>query len=456
MDPETYSQVPLTEAEQALKKAVEENAVQYTQLCRICLVTAERNFKNMTRAVFDTIPYFTIYLETVGKQVKPFGNFSPRICATCEIEMLEAYKFRKKCLLTDDKIAKMLEHAKPMEPQPTPIKQERWEEASRVHSRTEAANRENNVDVKPGGNNLPKAKKYRCKVCRVIFDEYDDFRVHKCMSCEPKIIKDMRAIYTEKKKEPPPKKVPHFSTEAKKKRSRNKKEYTCEQCGKMCQSRQGFLLHMDKHNDTARYDCDQCDKKFRHWQSRRTHIYRVHLKKPFCSCPQCGKSFYQIKYMKQHILEQHSNFNGYQCEKCGKNFQTKGAFADHQNNHKGDVPCKICGKVLKTRKTYFRHLETHTGERNYICPVCDKRYTCNFTMKKHVKRSHPDQTHLLPPDGTIVNQRYLRKAGLEKGEKRKKGVKSEDDPQSSTGNIEEGGDEVHEIEAAIEAIEESD
>ncbi|XP_055681874.1 zinc finger protein 709-like [Lutzomyia longipalpis] len=422
----------LTDAELALKKAVLEDTMQYTQLCRICLVTAERNFKNMTRACYNEIPYFTIYYETVGKKIIPFGKFSPRICSSCEIEMLEAYKFRKKCLFTDEKISKLIEPEKPPE-ETTPQLQFFIEPGSRPSIKTEnqpidvdalgscsegiARNSSDNADkMKLEGDSKPKArrKKFRCKVCRVIFEEFELFRVHKCMSCEPKIIKDMRAIYTTKKKEAEKNKGLNISMEVKKKRHRKKEEYTCERCGKVCTNRQGFLLHMDKHNNTARYDCDQCDKKFRHWQSRRTHIYRVHLKKPFCSCPHCGKSFYQIKYMKTHIQENHSEeHRGYQCEKCGKNFQTKAAFTDHQNNHKAAVECKICGKMLKTRKTYFRHLETHTGERNYVCPVCDKRYTCNFTMKKHVKRTHPDHVHLLPPEGTIVNKRYLRKFGME-------------------------------------------
>ncbi|XP_055708514.1 zinc finger protein 846-like [Phlebotomus papatasi] len=398
----------LTEAELALKRAVEEDAMQYTQLCRICLITAERNFKNMSRALHDRIPYFDIYFEIVGKKLVPFGKFSPRICALCEIEMLEAYKFRKKCLLADEKVNKIIEQSKPPEEQP--VKIERWETAVVLEPATSDKKPPESTDEKPKKKN----KKFRCKVCRVIFAEFDIFRVHKCMSCEPKIIKDMRAFAP--KKEPAEKKEPDISMEAKKKRNRNKQEYTCELCNKVCTNRQGFLLHMDRHNDTARYDCDQCGEKFRHWRSRRTHIYRVHLKKPFCVCPHCGKSFYEVHYMKTHIRENHSDFTGYQCEKCGKNFQSKGAFNDHLQNHEDtEIQCKICGKQLKTKKTYLRHLETHTGVRNYVCPIpeCGKRYTCNFTMKKHVKKAHPDQVHLLPPDGTIVNQRYLRKSGME-------------------------------------------
>ncbi|GAB0094318.1 zinc finger protein 2 homolog [Sergentomyia squamirostris] len=412
----------------ALKRAVMEDQQQYTQLCRICLITAERNFKNMTRAVYDTIPYFTIYFETVGRKMVPFGKFSPRICSMCEIEMLEAYKFRKKCLLADEKVTKLLEQLAPP-PEPLDITgDEAVASSSRLQVKKEGEEvEENHLDqrnnvlfIKDEKKGRKKKRKFRCKVCRVIFAELEIFKVHKCMMCEPKIIKDKRAIYTtkkakekEKKKKKEEKEDDVNMKEATRKRNRNKQEYACNQCDKVCTNRQGFLLHMDKHNDVARYDCDQCDKKFRHWQSRRTHIYRVHLKKPFCACPHCGKTFYQIKYMKTHIQEYHSNFSGYQCEKCGKNFRSKAAFTDHHKSHSGEITCKICSKVLKTRKTYFRHLETHTGERNYICPVCSKPYTCNFTMKKHVRRTHPEQVHLLPPDGTIVNKRYLRKSGLE-------------------------------------------
>uniref|UniRef100_A0A1B0CGG1 Putative zn finger n=1 Tax=Lutzomyia longipalpis TaxID=7200 RepID=A0A1B0CGG1_LUTLO len=202
--------------------------------------------------------------------------------------------------------------------------------------------------------------------------------------------------------------------DAKTKQEKQKAAFTCERCGKTLTNRQGFLMHMDKHNNTARYKCDQCDQKFIHWLSRRTHIYRVHLKKPYCTCQHCGKSFYQIKDMRTHILEFHTaEHKGYQCEICGKNFRTRSSFNDHKNVHKSGVECKVCGKMLKTKKTYFKHLEGHTGARHYACSVCDRTYTCNNLLKRHMKHKHPDKIHLLPPSGTIVNKAYLKKKGLQ-------------------------------------------
>ncbi|XP_055681873.1 zinc finger protein 567-like [Lutzomyia longipalpis] len=183
---------------------------------------------------------------------------------------------------------------------------------------------------------------------------------------------------------------------------------------------------MDLHNNTARYDCDECGKKFQHWRSRRTHMYKIHLQKPLCTCPHCGKGFYQVKYMKTHIQEhhpEHSSSSGsqlikdkqtkenkaYQCDKCGKNFKSKGSFYDHQNVHKGAVTCEICGKKLKTQKTYAKHMDIHSKTLNYVCPVCDMRFVRNIAMKRHVKKVHPDQIHLIPEKGTIVNQEFLKK-----------------------------------------------
>ncbi|GAB0094321.1 hypothetical protein DMENIID0001_096030 [Sergentomyia squamirostris] len=420
-------------ADIALKRAVLEDEQQYTQLCRICLITSERNFKNMTRSVYGTIPYFDVYSETVGRKMVPFGKFSPRICSMCEIEMIEAYKFRQKCLQADEKVTKLLEQLAPP-PEPLDITgDEAVASSSRLQIKKETEEQEIldertgmptkttvKAEKKEGGK---KRKKFRCKVCRVIFADMEIFKVHKCMCCEPKIIKDTRAVQGSKmaKERQKRQKEDVNMKGATIRRNRNRDDYTCDQCGKVCTNRQGYLLHMDEHNKTLRYDCDQCDEKFRSWDARRTHIYRVHLKKPFCTCPHCGKGFFKINYMQTHIQEYHSaDFPGYQCDKCGKNIRSKAVFAVHYKSHvmanekstDKKVTCKICNKKLMTMKTLTKHMETHTGERNYICPVCGKTYTCNFTMKNHVKRTHPDQTHLLPPDGTIVNQKCLKKRGI--------------------------------------------
>ncbi|XP_055682142.1 zinc finger protein 197-like [Lutzomyia longipalpis] len=442
-----------------------EDTVQFSNLCRICLLPAENSFINMTEAFFNKISYLTIYHETIGKNISSFEKFSPQICSLCEMEMLEAYKFRKKCLEADKKISKLFE------PEPMEESTEVTTEIQYLIEETEPQTQspENNLnEVNPldndsnppspperdaqspeNGENIKteevfkeRRKKFRCKVCRVIFENLEHFKYHKCMCCDVKIIKEIKAIYrnakqknkekiekvekkTEKVKEVE-EKVPEIEEikedqeddipedipmPPKRKRYQEKKEeYICEKCKKVFKSRRGFLLHMDLHNNTARYDCDQCGKKFQHWQSRRTHIYRVHLKKPFCSCPHCGKGFYQIKPMKNHIAEHHTDeHNGYQCDVCGKNFKTKGSFMDHQNVHKSTIACEVCGKILKNQKTYAKHMDIHSNTLNYVCPVCDMRFVRNIAMKRHVKRAHPDKVHLIPEKGTVVNQEYLNR-----------------------------------------------
>ncbi|XP_055713858.1 zinc finger protein 16-like [Phlebotomus papatasi] len=418
-------------------------------VCRLCLQSTEGSMKSLPDVTYNMIPFFNIYFELVGITFTDYPTFPGKICSSCEEQMHQAYKFREKCLETEDKLKELLNEGRDnfsIEFITTPkivvdslgkkpnieseVKSTSDAEISKIKDEPEDEVDVDDADIVNfgGGNYLIHKKKpdqssttaasntkkqlsqkkteelknrrIQCKKCERIYQGIEMFTRHRCVPINN--VKDQQMIT----KGPDP--------DGKKTRTRSKpskKIYKCEQCNKTFATTNNHMLHMDKHNNFLRYACDQCDKRFSTWINRRNHIYKVHLQKKFCECSECGMGFYKLWDLKKHITTEHLKLRPYQCEACGKTFKHPYTLKSHVETHNTSktVSCEICGRQLKSRKTLIQHMSIHSEEKNYVCPVCSKAFTWNVTMKSHVRSAHPNDLHLLPPDGTIVNKRYLKK-----------------------------------------------
>lgn len=53
------------------------------------------------------------------------------------------------------------------------------------------------------------------------------------------------------------------------------------------------------------------------------------------------------------------------------------------------------------------HAVTHTKEKNYACPICDRRFTQNSSVKTHLKTHSDEEKQGLDPDVHV----FLAKEG---------------------------------------------
>ncbi|TGZ59147.1 hypothetical protein CRM22_009242 [Opisthorchis felineus] len=115
-----------------------------------------------------------------------------------------------------------------------------------------------------------------------------------------------------------------------KRRSVPEEVVQCSICNKSL-LRSSLPEHMDKHNDSGRFSCPMCPKKFSRSSAREKHI-RIHTgEKPF-RCPHCPKAYRQQVHLNEHL-----------------------------RSHSGERPfvCRLCGFALASKSLLTRHIRTH-------------------------------------------------------------------------------------------------
>ena len=115
------------------------------------------------------------------------------------------------------------------------------------------------------------------------------------------------------------------------------------------------------------YQCDQCHKRFSQLSNLKMHI-RTHTQVRPYSCHMdnkygqpCGKTFKQLVHLQKHQLI-HSNLKPFACTYCEKKFTSTSNLRTHERVHKMEKP--------------------------YTCNMCEDRFTQNVHLKQHMVRVH--------------------------------------------------------------------
>ncbi|XP_073842924.1 uncharacterized protein isoform X1 [Musca autumnalis] len=192
----------------------------------------------------------------------------------------------------------------------------------------------------------------------------------------------------------------------------NKKvgKYKCKTCGKRYDQSKSLLEHVRlKHPSHTEYICEICQKIFttqhglnRHstWTHPDADATQAHTKH---KCEQCDRSYVNEKSLQRHMRNDHclGIDKEYICEICNQRFTTKKGLVVHlYKTHPAEYhsiqtrakhKCELCdssyGEVADLRR-HIRKRHPSSLDTEYICEICNQRFTTPRGLKKHYYWMH--------------------------------------------------------------------
>lgn len=119
----------------------------------------------------------------------------------------------------------------------------------------------------------------------------------------------------------------------------------------------------------------------------REMVPRDENKKYLNACDILGSTWSSPSYLKKHMLK-HSDQRPFQCNRCDKAFKHRGDLRRHEQMHDGIkwYKCKVSANSFGRRVHLNIHIVMHADVKAFKCPTCQRAFCCKADVKKHEKR----------------------------------------------------------------------
>ncbi|KAJ8350364.1 hypothetical protein SKAU_G00254940 [Synaphobranchus kaupii] len=166
--------------------------------------------------------------------------------------------------------------------------------------------------------------------------------------------------------------------------------HACRVCGKAFAHKHSLKMHRALHDALKQFHCTLCDKSFVSKRSLEEHT-SIHTGESKYLCTTCGKSFHRASGLSKH-LKRHQprpEVRGFPCSHCDKSFYEAKDLQQHMNKHLGLKPfqCQVCGKCYSWKKDWYSHVKSHSVAEPFKCNVCGKEFFEKALFRRHVKKA---------------------------------------------------------------------
>ncbi|XP_036426218.1 zinc finger and BTB domain-containing protein 11 [Colossoma macropomum] len=166
--------------------------------------------------------------------------------------------------------------------------------------------------------------------------------------------------------------------------------HSCRLCGKSFATKHSLKMHRALHDSAKRFHCSVCEKSFVTKRSLDEHT-SIHTGESKYLCTQCGMSFHRASGLSKHLKKHQPKpeVRAFQCSHCDKSFYEAKDLQQHMNKHLGLKPfqCQVCGKCYSWKKDWYSHVKSHTVAEPYRCNVCGKEFFEKALFRRHVKKA---------------------------------------------------------------------
>ena len=183
----------------------------------------------------------------------------------------------------------------------------------------------------------------------------------------------------------------------------------CPECVYKATRKEKIKLHILKvHRKEFKFKCSQCPKQYAINSELSFHIQSCHKEKSL-QCPHCNATYSVKKYLNAHIKLNHNpdsvkkispEFSCTFCDFRGRNsfFLKHHLKIVHKDGSRAELICDECGhqELGENWKDFKKHLKTNHSDlyrklayrKQHYCPLCDKQFSFQMDMKRHVKAAH--------------------------------------------------------------------
>ena len=171
----------------------------------------------------------------------------------------------------------------------------------------------------------------------------------------------------------------------------SEKNFVCPKshCEGKFSSKQGFEVHMNRHNGKV-IICPDCGKSFFSEVNLKAHI-KEKTKKTF-NCEQCPQICSSQEGLERHV-QMHDIEREFPCNECNLRFEEAYVLKRHMKlSHEilsNTLQCPLCEKSFKIKHSLHQHTKiVHNKERNHECSDCGYKFFSRTKLNRHVGRKH--------------------------------------------------------------------
>ena len=97
----------------------------------------------------------------------------------------------------------------------------------------------------------------------------------------------------------------------------------------------------------------------------------------------------KVRDSKAYACQARKNSFKYKCDTCQKEFAEKRQLRAHMVTHGGSaINCRICDRKYTTEFALKRHMASAHEQAIYTCPVCQRTFGDKDVLKDHTKALH--------------------------------------------------------------------